>query len=147
MTGVINVAARLPAVIFPVVIRPSGGLTPLISLSVSLVYLCLSVSLCCSALSLSLLLYIFSVLLQLYLYSYLLKHSLPISTHFSCLPYYYYFRSLSSTCSPSQPVAPGHFIHLSVMETHWCMQPFCCSNMLIREIWSLIYGWVNIPLN
>lgn len=39
MTGVINVGVRLPAVIFPVVIRPSGGLTPLISLSVCL---CLS---------------------------------------------------------------------------------------------------------
>jgi len=35
MTGVINAGVRLPAVIFPVVIRPSGGLTSLISLSVS----------------------------------------------------------------------------------------------------------------
>ena len=36
MTGVINVGVRLPAVIFPVVIRPSGGLAPFISLSLSL---------------------------------------------------------------------------------------------------------------
>lgn len=27
------------------------------------------------------------------------------------------------------------------------MQPFLCSNMLIEEIWNLIYGGVNIPLN
>lgn len=43
------VGVRLPAVIFPVVIRPSGVLTPLISLSVSLFFLCLSAFLCCSA--------------------------------------------------------------------------------------------------
>lgn len=36
MTGVINVGVRLPAVIFPVVIRPSGGLTLPLSLSLSL---------------------------------------------------------------------------------------------------------------
>lgn len=35
MTGVINVGVQLPAVIFSVVIRPSGGPTPLISPSVS----------------------------------------------------------------------------------------------------------------
>lgn len=48
MTGVINVGVRLPAVIFPVVIRPSGGLTLLISLSVSLFGFCLF-ALCCSS--------------------------------------------------------------------------------------------------
>lgn len=46
MTGVINVGVRLPAVIFPVVIRPSGGLTSLMCPSLSLFYLCLSASLC-----------------------------------------------------------------------------------------------------
>lgn len=32
MTGVINVSVPLPAGIFPVVIRPSGGLTPPVAL-------------------------------------------------------------------------------------------------------------------
>lgn len=36
MAGVICVGAQLPAVICPVVIRPSGGLTPLISSSLFL---------------------------------------------------------------------------------------------------------------
>lgn len=80
MTGVINVGVRLPAVIFPVVIRPSGGLTPLISLSVSL----FSVSAClssCVAQSVSLSLSIFlHICLNVFLHLYL---SSQLSSHFS----------------------------------------------------------------
>lgn len=75
MTGVINVGVRLPAVIFPVVIRPSGGLTPLISLSVSL----FSVSACLSSCVAQ------SVSLSLYLSTYLpqrVSPSLPVFATF-----------------------------------------------------------------
>lgn len=134
---------RLPAVKFPVVIRPSGGLTLLISLSVFLFSFCLSASffLC------------LSVFLQLYVFfpTSLSPSSLTMhlsNTLYVCHTDFFFLNdvhSLSSPCSTSLPFAPGHFIQISVMATHWCMQPFWCSNMLIGEISSLIYGWGQHP--
>lgn len=100
MTGVINVGVQLPDVIFPVVIRPSGGLTPLISLSFSvsthLQFMC------------------FTAHVSLFLYILLLRISAVFSPDFLSpfslylhLPYWLFkiISSLSSSCCTRLPLA------------------------------------------
>lgn len=130
MTGVINVAARLPAVIFPVVIRPSGGLTPLISLSVSLVYLYLHFLVLLSPLFLFVALHILSVL-QLYLYSYLLKQSLNL-----------FYTLLMSAILLLFSLT---FIHLQPLSAYcpWPLHPSLCNGNPLMYAAILLFQYVN----
>lgn len=132
----------LPAVKFPVVIRPSGELTLLISLSFTLVSACLPLFLYVSV-------YFSSFTFFFFLLPYLFHSSLSqCASQICCMSAILILLkwcSLSSPCSTSLPFALIHFIQISVMSTHWCMQPFWCSNMLIGGIPSLIYGWGQHP--
>lgn len=143
MTGVINVGVQLPDVIFPVVIRPSGDLTPLISLSFSvsthLQFMC------------------FTAHVSLFLYILLLRISPVFSPDFLSpfslylhLPYWL-FKIISSHFHPhvvhDYLLLSGHFIHRIIMAFNWYMWSFWCYNMLIWESSSLITGGVNITLN
>ena len=130
MTGVINVGARLPAVIFPVVIRPSGGLTPLISLSVSLVCLCPSASLRCSALSLFVALHILSVI-----------SALPLFISLKALSPHLYTLLMSAILL----LFSLTFIHLQPLSAccPWPLHPSLCNGNPLMYAAILLFQYVN----